>query len=69
MNAALVVLVLTIVTPREKPDIRHVQSEPSIEQCWKDAADFVAHGIPEAVPNALGVMAACMEQRGAEHKT
>ena len=56
----IVFLVLTIVMPPSEPDIRHQMQEPSIEQCWADAAEFVQHGVPEVVTNGQAVMAGCL---------
>ena len=54
------VLVLTLVMPRDAPDIRHLFKEDSLEECWKDAGEFVAHGVPKSVPDAVAIMAGCM---------
>jgi hypothetical protein len=56
----IVFLVLTIVMPPSEPDIRHQMREPSIEQCWADAAEFVQHGVPKVVTNGQAVMAGCL---------
>ena len=56
----IVLLVLTIVMPPNEPDIRHQMREPSIEQCWADAAEFVQHGVPKVVSNGQAVMAGCL---------
>jgi hypothetical protein len=56
----IVLLVLTIVMPPNTPDIRHQMQEPSIEQCWADAAEFVQHGVPKVVTNGQAVMAGCL---------
>jgi hypothetical protein len=56
----IVFLVLTIVMPPSEPDIRHQMQEPSIEQYWADAAEFVQHGVPEVVTNGQAVMAGCL---------
>ena len=56
----IVFLVLTIVMPPNEPDIRHQMQEPSVEQCWADAAEFVQHGVPKVVTNGQAVMAGCL---------
>ena len=56
----IVFLVLTTVMPPNEPDIRHQMQEPSIEQCWADAAEFVQHGVPKVVTNGQAVMAGCL---------
>lgn len=62
------VLVLTINMPRDAPDIRAQFEENTIEECWEDAKEFVARGVPESVPDALGVMAGCvMPKQKQEH--
>jgi hypothetical protein len=53
------VLVITIVMPRDVPDVRHTIEEKSIDECWADAKEFVSHGTPK-IEHALGVMAACL---------
>jgi len=60
----IVFLVLTIVMPPNEPDIRHQMQEPSIEQCWADAAEFVQHGVPKVVTNGQAVMAGCLVREG-----
>lgn len=60
------VLVLTLVMPRDVPDVRHVFREDSLEECWKDAGEFVAHGVPKGVPDAVAVMAGCMVPKAQE---
>jgi hypothetical protein len=59
----IVFLVLTIVMPPNESDIRHQMQEPSIEQCWADAAEFVQHGVPKVVTNGQAVMAGCLDDR------
>jgi len=59
MEPASVMLVITLLTGGDAPDIRQQIKEPSLEQCWIDAKEFVDHGVPDSVENAVGVMAAC----------
>ena len=40
-------LVLTIIMPGERPDIQQKFPYTSIDDCWADARDFVAHGVPK----------------------
>jgi hypothetical protein len=56
----IVFLVLTIVMQPNEPDIRRQMQEPSIEQCWADAAEFVQHGVPKIVTNGQPVISGCL---------
>ena len=62
-----VMLILTLMTAGSAPDINHQVPEPSLEQCWKDAAEFVKAGVPPGTSEKIiGIAAACAQQRPAE---
>lgn len=62
------ILVITYVMPRDVPDVRHQEERASLEECWGDAKDFVAHGVPKALGDAgaLAVMGACLAPKAEE---
>jgi hypothetical protein len=53
-------LIITLVMPRDVPDIRQQFEEDSVEQCWAEAHEFVTHGVPKEVKDAVVVMAGCL---------
>lgn len=62
-DASTVMLILTIIMPADVPDKIHHLDEPTIEQCWIDAQEFVAHRDKVLADvnehGAVGVGAAC----------
>lgn len=58
-----VLLIISYVMPGRLPDIQHRLPEPTIEECWTDAKEFVKRGIPKVAADkgAIAVMAACRE--------
>lgn len=59
MDIGTILLVLTIITPPDAPDIVRKMREPSIEKCWEDAKAFIEQGVPRNVSGGLGIAAAC----------
>lgn len=61
MNIPAVILILTIITPPDRPNMQRTMPEASIEKCWEDAQAFVAGGAPkiEGADGAQGLVAAC----------
>lgn len=64
MSAKMIVLILTVLMPRDVPDIRHVMKMDSMESCWDGAKDFLAHDMTEELreKGALGLGAMCAYQ-------
>ena len=60
-NPHRTVLVLTYVMPRDEPDLRVTEYMDSTDECWDEAKQFVARGIPKQIKDkAVAVMAACL---------
>jgi hypothetical protein len=61
MNLPAVVLILTIITPPDRPNIQRTMPEASIEKCFEDAQAFIAGGAPkiDGADGAKGIVAAC----------
>lgn len=53
-------LIVTIVMPRQMPDLRQQIPEDSLDECWIDAKEFVNRGVPKQVEGGLAVMGACL---------
>ena len=68
MNFTISAVYLAVfwVTPGQAPDIRSApMPQASIEECWKNAREFVAAGVPEKYREERGVIAAaatCFEK-------
>ena len=64
MSAKMVVLILSILMPRDVPDIRHVMEMHDLDSCWEGAKDFMSHDMSEElrVKGALGLSASCAYQ-------
>ena len=57
MNAAAVMLIVTIVTGPDKPDVTHRVPMPDLQVCLKEAEEFLDQmKIPDG---AQGLAAAC----------
>jgi hypothetical protein len=54
-------LILSIVMPGNMPDIVQRMPEPSLEQCWVDAAEFTTayKAANPKVEGAIAIQAAC----------
>jgi hypothetical protein len=61
MNIPAIVLILTIITPPDRPNMQRTMPEASIEKCWEDAQAFIAGGMSkvEGADGAHGIVAAC----------
>ena len=59
-EAPAVFLMVTLVMPEHQPDVRQQFKENSLEDCWKDAKEFIEHGVPKSVDGAVAVMAGCL---------
>lgn len=44
-----VLLILTLVMPRDMPDVVIGIEKPSLQECWADADEFVRRGLSQAV--------------------
>jgi hypothetical protein len=60
----IIVLIVSIMMPRDVPDVRHVQQMESFETCWEGAKDFLAHDLSDEMRTrgAIGMSAACAYQ-------
>jgi hypothetical protein len=57
-----VMLIVTIITGRDKPNVVHKEPMPSIEVCLQEAGRFMTHDFPEFV-DAQAVSAQCIGKR------
>lgn len=60
------ILFLTIMMAGNAPDIKITRPQSSIEECWKEAHDFVAHTLPQYLVDngAVGLAAGCAAKQG-----
>lgn len=70
MNTALIVLMLTYVTPPDEQDIHKQMKQPSLEQCWDNAKAFVEEGIPPELKKrgVIALTAGCLVREIPEEK-
>jgi len=61
-----ILLVLTYSMPDRVPDVRLVLPQPDLATCWSEAKRFVDAGITPKLPDAIGVMGACMSNAKAD---
>lgn len=54
-----VMLIVTIITSKDKPNVQHKEPMPSVEVCLQEAERFLNHEFPEIV-DAQGVSAQCV---------
>ncbi len=61
MTEAPIILLIAFIMPGRLPDIQHRLPEPTLEECWEDARDFVKRGLPQLAidKGAIAVMAGC----------
>ena len=61
MSIPAVVLILTIITLPDRPNMQRTIPEASIEKCWEDAQAFIAGGMSkvEGGDGTQGIVAAC----------
>jgi hypothetical protein len=45
----IIVLIASILMPRDVPDVDHVQKMASFEECWAAAQDFMSHELTESM--------------------
>lgn len=64
MTGKIIVLIVSIVMPRDVPDIQHVTKMESFEACWDGAKAFLAHDLTDVMreKGAVGLSAACAYQ-------
>jgi hypothetical protein len=53
-----VMLVVTIITGSDKPNIQHKEPMPDMKTCLEEAESFLDHKFPDTV-EAKGLVAAC----------
>lgn len=59
-----IVLVVSIMMPRDIPDVDHVVRMESFDQCWASAKEFVERDLTDNMRSsgALGLKATCAYQ-------
>lgn len=64
ITSKTIVLVLSIMMPRDIPDVDHVQKMTSFEECWSAAKEFTERDLTEDMRShgVLGLKATCAYQ-------
>lgn len=64
VSTKTIVLILSIIMPRDEPDINHIQKVSSFEECWAAAKEFTERDLTEDMREhgALGLKATCAYQ-------
>lgn len=60
MDLGIVLLTLIIIMPQGVPDKKLQRVEPSAHQCAIDAAEFLEHGVPDAIPEGKAILVSCL---------
>ena len=57
-----VLLIVSILMPGQKPDIKHQVTGLTMEECFEQAKDFIGHELTDAMREhgAIGYGATCM---------
>ncbi len=61
-NMPAILLIVTIITGADKPNIQHKEPMPSVAICLEEAERFLNHDFPEFI-GARGVSAQCIAKR------
>lgn len=61
MSLKAIALIVAVVMPADRPDIRHVEPQPSFDVCWHAAKEFAERDLSDTLRSkgAIGLMATC----------
>lgn len=61
MSLKAIALIVAVVMPADRPDIRHVERQPSFDVCWQAAKEFADRDLSDTLRSkgALGLKATC----------